>query len=91
MRILTSCVVNESVARFAHANQGVRQRVPSCTFYARLLVFDKTSAQPDFAVVLFWRSDTDECVLLLYYNTQPDIFAVMNCYVVALSFFPPIS
>jgi len=36
---------------------------------------------------LLWRSDTDECVLLPCFNTQPDIFAVVNCYVVALSLF----
>jgi len=40
-----------SLARFDLANQGVLHPVQSHTFYARLLVFDKTSAQPDFAVV----------------------------------------
>ena len=34
---------------------------------------------------LVWRSD--ECVLLPCFNAQPDIFAVMNCCVVALSLF----
>jgi len=29
----------------------------------------------------------DECLLLLCFNAQPDIFAVMNCCVVALSAF----
>jgi len=47
MRILNSC----SLARFDLANQGVRQPAQPHTFYARLLVFDKTSAQPHFAVV----------------------------------------
>jgi len=34
---------------------------------------------------LLWRSD--ECVLLPCFNVQPDIFAVMNCCVVAWSLF----
>ena len=34
---------------------------------------------------LLWRSD--ECVSLPCFNAQPDIFAVMNCCVVALSLF----
>jgi len=34
---------------------------------------------------LLWRSD--ECVLPLCFNPQPDIVAVMNCCVVALSVF----
>jgi len=34
---------------------------------------------------LFWPSG--ECVLLPCFNMQPDIFAVMNCCVVALSLF----
>jgi len=46
-----------------------------CAFYARLLVFDKSSAQPDFAVVNYsWRSD--DCVLLPCFNAQPDIFVL---------------
>ena len=40
-----------SLVRFDHANRGVRQPVQPHTFYARLLVFDKTLAQPHFAVV----------------------------------------
>jgi len=39
-----------SLARFDLANRGVRQIVQLHTFYARLLVFHETSAQPDFAV-----------------------------------------
>ena len=34
---------------------------------------------------LVWRSG--DCVSLPYFNAQPDIFAVMNCCVVALSLF----
>jgi len=40
-----------SLASFDHANRGVRQPVQPNTFYVRLLVFDKTSPQPHFAVV----------------------------------------
>jgi len=40
-----------SFARFDLANRGVRQPVQPHTFYARLLVFDKTSAQPHSAAV----------------------------------------
>jgi len=35
------------LARFYLANRGVRQPVQPHTFYARLLVFDKTSAEPE--------------------------------------------
>jgi len=44
-----------SLARFDIANRGVRQPVQPHTIYAGLLVFDETSAQPDFAVFLAWR------------------------------------
>ena len=40
-----------SLARFDVVNWGVRQPVQPHFFYARLLVFDKTLAQPHFAVV----------------------------------------
>jgi len=39
-----------SLARLYLANRGVRQPVQRHTFYAQLLVFDETSAQPDIAV-----------------------------------------
>jgi len=41
------------LARFDLANRGVCQTVHPHTFYAPLLVFDKTLAQLDFAVVNF--------------------------------------
>ena len=64
----------------------MRQTVQPHTFYARRLVFDKTSAQHHFAAVkLLGRSD--ECVLLPCFNMQPDMFAVMNCCIVALIVF----
>jgi len=53
-----------------HANRGMRQTVQLHTFYAPLLVFDKT---------------------LPCFNAEPDIFAVMNHCVVALSLLYPIS
>ena len=57
-----------------------------CTFYAPLLVFDKTSAQPDFAAVNC--SDAVMSgVLLPCFNAHPDIFALMNCCIVALIVF----
>ena len=40
-----------SLAKFDHANQGVRQPVQPHTFTAQLLLFDETLAQPDFIVV----------------------------------------
>jgi len=73
-----------SLARFDLANESMRKLVQPHTFYAQLLVFDETLAQPDFAVV---NCSNDECVLLPCFNTQPDIFAVLNCCVVALSVF----
>jgi len=75
-----------SFARFHLANRGVRQPIQPHTFYARLLVFDKISAQPHFcSCKLLGRSD--ECVSLPCFNTQPDIFAVMNCCIVAFLVF----
>ena len=40
-----------ALAKFDHANQGVRQPVQLHTLNAQLLVFDETLAQPDFIVV----------------------------------------
>jgi len=73
-----------SLARLDLENRGALQPVKPQTFYTPLLVFDKTLAQPHF-VVANWRND--ECVLLPCFNTQPDIFAVMNGCVAALSLF----
>ena len=66
------------------ANRGVRQPVQPHN-YAQLLIFDEVLAQPDFAVVN--SSDVVMSVFYSRFNVQPDIFAVMNCYVVALSAF----
>ena len=63
----------------------MRYRVQPHTFYAPLLVFDKTLAQFDFAFVNF--SDAVMSVLLPCFNVQPSIFVIMNCCVVVLSLF----
>ena len=55
-------ILNSSVARFDLPNRGVRHVQPH-TFYGRLLVFDKTLAQPHFAVANF--SDAEMSV---YYS-----------------------
>jgi len=71
-----------SLARFDLSNRGVRQPVQPHSFNARLLVFDKTSAQPHFAAV-----NCLDAVMSVFYslfNAQPDNFAFMNCCVVAL-------
>jgi len=52
-----------SLARFNLANRGVRQPVQRHTFYARLLTFDKTSAQPHFAAV-----NCSEPVMSVFYS-----------------------
>ena len=63
----------------------VLQPVQPHTFYARLLAFDKTLAQSFCSCELLWRSG--EGALFPCFNVQPDIFAVMNCCVAALSLF----
>jgi len=75
-----------SLARFALANRGVRQTVQPHTFYARLLEFDNTLAQPRFAVV----NCSDAVMSVFYYpvlTCNLYIFAVMNCCLVELSVF----
>jgi len=73
-----------SLARFDLANRGVHQPVQLHTFCAPLLVFDKTSVQPHFAVV-----NCSDAVMSVFFNVKPDTFAIMNCCVVALSVFHP--
>jgi len=77
MRIVNFCVVYED----SILQTGVCANLSSGTLYARLLVFDKTAAQPDFAVC-------SGAVMNVFYSpAQPVIFAVMNYCVVALSLF----
>jgi len=74
-----------SLARFDLANRGVRQTVQPHTFCAPLLVFDKTLAQPHFAVVNC--SDVVMGVFFSPFSTRSQNFAVMNSCVAALSLF----
>jgi len=76
------------LARFDLSNRGVGQRVQPHTFYAPLHVFDKTLAQPHREIVTCSGLVMSVfCVLLSCFNSQPDIFALVNCCVVALSLF----
>ena len=59
MRILNSCV---GLAWLDLANRGVRQTVQPHAFYAPLLVFDKSSAQPDFTV-----ANCSDAVMSVFY------------------------
>jgi len=52
-----------SLARFDLANRGVPQAVQLHIFYARLLVFNKTLAQPDFAVINY-----SDVVMSVFYS-----------------------
>jgi len=52
-----------SLARFDLANRGVRQTAQPHTFYAQLLVLDKTSAQPHFSVV-----NCSDAVMNVFYS-----------------------
>jgi len=73
-----------SLARFNLANRSARQPVQPHT-YARLLVFDETSAQPRFAIV-----NCSDAVMTVFYapfSTRSQNFAVMNSCVAALSLF----
>jgi len=73
-----------SLARLDLANWGMRQPVQLHT-YARLLVFDQTSAQPHFAVV----NCCDAMVGVFYssFSTRSQNFTVMNSCVAALCLF----
>jgi len=51
-----------SLARFDFSNRGVRQPVHPHLLYARLLIFDKTLAQPHFSGV----NCSDELMSVLY-------------------------
>jgi len=61
----------------------MRQTVQPHIFYARLR--RDISAASSYSCKLLWR--IDERVLLHCFNALPDIFAVMNCRVVALSLY----
>jgi len=59
MRILNSCAVQQD----SILNRGMRQPVQPHTFYARLLVFDRTSVQSHFAVVNY-----SDAVMSVFYS-----------------------
>ena len=83
-----SCVLHAhsqflcSLARCDLANRGVLQRVQPRS--AARIRQDISAAS--FCSCKLLRCN-DECVLLPCFNAQPDIFAVMNCCVVALSLY----
>jgi len=81
MRILYSCAVYQNSILQTGVCASQSSGTPSmlnCSYSTR-------SVQPHFAVVNC--SDVGMSVLLRCFNAQPDIFAVMNCCVVALSLF----
>jgi len=81
MRILNSCVVWQDLV----LQTGVCVRQSSRTLCVPLLVCDKALAQLDFVVV-----NCPEAVMNVFLpciSTQPDIFAIMNCCVMALSLY----
>jgi len=76
-------------ARFDHANRGVRQPVQPHTFYARLLVFGKTSAASFCSCKLLARSD--ESVLLPVLTCSLIFLHLWTAVSWRLLCFPPIS
>jgi len=72
-----------SLARFDLANRTVQAVQPHT--YARLLIFNETLAQPNFAVVSC--SDAVMSVFYYHFSTRSQNFAVMNSCVAALIFF----
>ena len=79
-----------SLAKFDLANRGVRETAQPLTFCAPLLVFDKTSVQPDFAVV----NCSDAVMSAFYYLVLTRSLRFLQLWT-ALSwrwvYFPPIS
>jgi len=73
------------LARFDLASRGVRQPVVAHFLCSTARIRQDISAASLCSCKLLWRRD--ECVLLPCFNTQSDIFAVMNCWVVALSLY----
>jgi len=82
MRILNSCVVlQDSILQTGCAPAGPTTHFLCSTARIR----QDISAASFCSCKLLGRSD--ECVLLPRFNAQPDIFAVMNCCIVALLVF----
>jgi len=78
MRILNPC----AVYKFQTVNPGCPPSQPH-TFWSTAIRRDIRAALYFCSCELSWRSI--ECVLLACFNALPDIFAVMNCFVLALS------
>ena len=75
-----------SLAKFDLANQVCAPASPAAYLqYTTARIWRDLSAASFCSCKLLWRSG--ECVSLPCFNTQPDIFAVTNCCVVALSLF----
>jgi len=82
MRIRSSCVVS----KIRSFKPGCAPASPTAHFLCSTgRIRQDISAASFCSRKLLWR--VDECVLLPCFNTQPDIFAVMNCCVVELSIF----
>jgi len=80
---ISLCACAHGVKSEISLDTGVCVKQSSRTLCAPLLIFEKTFAQPHFADV-----NCSDAVMSVYYShAQPDIFAVMNCRVVALSVF----
>jgi len=82
MRILHSCVVLQD---------SILQTGVCASRSSHTLLCSTTRIRKDISAASFCSGKllgrSDECVLLPCFNAQPDIFAVMNCCVVALSVF----
>ena len=89
MRILNACVVYQD----SILQTGVRAAAPASPaahFLCSTACIRQDISTASFcSCKLLWRSD--ECVLLPCFNAQPNIFTVMNCYVVGWVYFCPIS
>ena len=82
MRILNSCVVS----KIRSCKPGCAPAIPAANLQCSTArIWRDLSAASFCSCKLLWRSD--ECVSFPYFNAQPDIFAVMNCCVAALSLF----
>jgi len=65
LRTLCACQFLSSLARLDRAHRRVRYPVQPHFFYARLLVFDMTLAQPHFAVV-----HCTDALMSVFYSTD---------------------
>ena len=85
MRIYTYSQFLCSLARFEFSNRGASASPAALFLCSTARIRQDISATSFSSCKLLWR--IDECVLLPCFNVQPDIFAVMNCYIIALGVF----